>query len=82
MKLGAQLRNRTTNPGGDGSKVSHSATEGFLVCGAIQAYQKWPMPHITLIKQLDVIFIPASSSLDNYTTDEVHGSSSWFQYPG
>ena len=30
MKLGAKLRNMTTDPGGDGLKVCHSATEGFL----------------------------------------------------
>ena len=30
MKLGAKLRNRTSNPGGNGSEVYHSATEGFF----------------------------------------------------
>ena len=33
MKLGAQLRNPTTDPGGDGLTVSHSATEGFWTKG-------------------------------------------------
>ena len=30
MKLGAQVRNRTTDPGGNGSKVSHSVTKSFF----------------------------------------------------
>ena len=33
--------------------------------------QIWFMTHITLMKQWDIIYIPASSSLHYYTTDEV-----------
>ena len=36
MKLGAQLRNPTTDPGGDGLTVSHSATEGFFVVAVVE----------------------------------------------
>jgi hypothetical protein len=31
------------------------------------------MPHETLKKWLGITFIPVSSSLDHYTTDEEHG---------
>ena len=54
-----------------------------MVCGMIQAFQTWSMPHVKLIKWSDNIFIPVSSSLNHYNTDEDHGSSSWsFQYAG
>ena len=36
----------------------------------------WFIPHITLIKWWDSISIPVSSSLDYYTSDEMHGPKS------
>ena len=55
-----------------------------VVCGVIHPSQTWLKPHITIRKRLRTISIQVSSSLDHYsyTTDEEHGSSSWFQYPG
>ena len=53
-----------------------------VICGVINPYQRWSMLHITLMKWWDTIFIPASSFVDHYTTDEDHDSSSWYKYPG
>ena len=50
-----------------------------MVCGVIHPCQTWSMCHRTLIKLWDSISIYVSSSLDHYTTDEVHDSSSWVQ---
>ena len=67
--------------------VTAEYTQG-VVCGhvvfweMIHPCQTWSMTDITLLKWWDTISIFASLSLDHYTTDEVHGSSSWFQYPG
>ena len=54
--------------------------EGYdVVCRVRQPYQTLSMSHITLTKQWDSIYILEYLTLDHYTTDEVHGSSSWFQ---
>jgi hypothetical protein len=53
-----------------------------VVCGVVYPCQIWHMPHLTLIGKCDSISIPASSSLDHYTTAEEHGSSSLLQKAG
>jgi hypothetical protein len=40
-----------------------------VVYGVIHSCQKWSIPHITLMEWYGTISIPASSSLDHYTTD-------------
>ena len=50
-----------------------------VLCGVIYPCHMWYMPYITLMKQCNSISIQVSSSLDHYTTGEVHGSNSWFQ---
>ena len=51
MKLGAKLRNRTTNLGGDGSEVCHSATEGFIIGVSINTLElPWPFRVLQHIK--------------------------------
>ena len=55
-----------------------------VVCWVIHLFLTFSMPHITLIKQSGSgrIFIHVSSSLDHYTTDEVHCAVSSFWKPG
>ena len=43
------------------------------------SWQTLFMPHITLTKQSDSIYINGCSPLDHYTNNEVDGSISWFQ---
>jgi len=50
-----------------------------VVFGVVLPCQMFSLCHIIIIEQWDSIPIKVSSSLDHYTTDEVHGSSSWFQ---
>ena len=47
-------------------------------CEMMQPCHIWSMLHTRLIKQWDLICIPASSSLDPYMADEVHCPGSFF----
>ena len=55
-----------------------------VVCEVIHPCKTWFMPRITPIKLWDsiYIYICLSSFVDQYTTSDVHGSSSWVQEPG
>ena len=54
-----------------------------VLCGVIHPCHAWSMPHITLIHQGDSISIYyVSLSLEHYSTDEVHFSSSWVRESG
>ena len=71
------LRPRVTAEHFQGVVCGHA-----LVCGVIHTYQIWAMLHMTLMKQWDSISIPVSSSLEHYTTDEIHSSGYPFRKPG
>ena len=52
------------------------------VCGVIHPCQMWSIPHVTLIKQCDIISIPVSSSLGHSRTDKVNYAGSFVWKPG
>ena len=62
------------------AKHIRGVVEGHdMFCGVIHPCHMLSMPHIIHIKQWDSISIPLSSSLDHYTTGEVHCTGSFFQ---
>ena len=69
------------------TRVTAEYVQG-VVCGntaikeVIHLCQSWSMTHIKCMEQWESVSIPVSSSLNHNTTDEVHGSRSWIQYPG
>ena len=52
-----------------------------VVCGVMRTFQKWHTSNLPHTKQCDRISIYVSLYLDHYTTDVVHGSSSWVWKP-